>query len=845
MKQTATPPLEHAQPNRGLLTDLPEEVMTQRHLRVKCDPVRRCGTNNFEREGSVLDWRKGLPIGNGDFGAAVHGYPDNYSFHIAKNDVWWENVEGMDPYPTMSFAELRQRVAAGDASVKHDIRRTTAERLTAEPTPTGCARLSLQLCRAGTFYNVKEYLNMMNATASTEFCVSQNGVDGGPFWIQSFVSRLEEVLVIRLRPPQSLGEVRFELGRDAMEPTGPDLQSMTREAFDAKYQPRAAVDGALGWFTMPLSGGDSYTVMMASDSPALQLLANRGDIRGRGRPAAGPVTLFVTVVSSHDAADTVAEARRRITHARAVGFDTLCGEHGTWWSRFWRRSWVALPPGLSERAWYWGLYKAGSARRPGKVCPGYGAPWRKGSYLNWGVFCLNYEESKLNQGMLPTNHAELLEPWIAVVRRAAERLQRTTKRFYGLPGVCFPHAITWTGEPTGSASPLYNSTTLSVNTTGEAVKCAWDYYDYTGDLDFLRRVGYPLLKAAALFYRAYLQEDEQGPSTNSAGSPPAGSGQGHLAIFPSRYNEYDSWCEALDDFMRNSVSDLAMFRFVLMHAARAAGVLDMDPDLAADWNAAAARLPEYATWPDGSVKPSADWIERGFNPFGAPEVMDLWPVSATGEVDAWHGSETRRAIFCTTYKKLLGTDPTNTWDRCFPFIAAARMGDRDYAAKILAFLQKLPEAGNINRGDPPDAGDKDGHSPFVVDAGSAFPAEVVTEFLLQSHSDDIRLFPAAPLTGHYAFHSLRARGAFLVSSEFRDGSVPYALVQSLRGNRCRVVNPFGATAVRVRNLDTAAVVLDRAAGVDEILEFDTTPGHLYVLERSDCPLESVPVVALA
>ena len=828
MKPIVTPQLAQAQPNRGLLADLPEEVMTERHLRVKCDPVGRCGANNFEREGSVLDWRKGLPIGNGDFGAAIHGFPDQYSFHIAKNDVWWGNVDGIDPYPTLSFAELRERVAAGDVSVKHDIRRTTAERLTVETTPTGCARLSLQLCRAGTFYNVKEYLNMMNATASTEFCVSQNGLDGGPFWIQSFVSRLEEVLVVRLRPPQSLGEVRFELGRDALEPTGPDLQSMTRAEFDAKYQPRAAVDGALGWFTMPLSGGDSYTVMVASDSPALQLLANRGDIRGQGRPADGPVTLFVTVVSSHDAADTVAEARRRIELALAVGFDTICGEHGAWWSRFWRRSWVALPPGSSERAWYWGLYKAGSARRPGKVCPGYGAPWRKGNYLNWGVFCLNYEESKLNQGILPTNHAELLEPWIAVVHRAAERLKRTTERFYGLPGVCFPHAITWTGEPTGSTSPLYNSTTLSVNTTGEAVKCAWDYYDFTGDRDFLRRVGYPLLKAAALFYRAYLQEDEQG----------------RLVIFPSRYNEYDSWCEALDDFMRNSVTDLAIFRFVLTHAAQAARVLDMDPDLAADWTAAAARLPEYATWPDGSIKPSADWIERGFHPFGAPEVMDLWPVSATGEVDAWHGSETRRAIFLTTYQKWLGNDPTNTWDRCFPFIAAARMGDRDYAAKILAMLQKLPEAGNINRGDPPDVGDQDGHSPFVVDAGSAFPAEVVTEFLLQSHAGDIRLFPAAPLTGHYAFHSLRARGAFLVSSEFRDGKVPYALIQSLRGNRCRVVNPFGATGVRIRDLDTGAVVLNRPAAVDEILEFATETGHVLVIEKTACLLEEVPVVNL-
>ena len=805
--------------------------MTDRWLRVKCDPLRRCGTNNFEREGSVLDWRKALPIGNGDFGAAIHGYPDNHTFHIAKNDVWWDNVEGMDPYPAMSFAELRQRVTAGDPAVKHDIRRTATARLTAEPTPTGCARLTLQLCRSGTFYNVKEYLNMMNATASTEFCVSQNGEDGGAFWIQSFVSRLEEVLVVRLRPPQDpnhLGMVRFELGRDAMEPSGLARRRMAQEEFDARFQPRAAVDGALGWFTMPLSGGDSYTVMIASDSPALTLAADHGDVRGRGRPADGPVTLFLTVVSSHDAEDTVAEARRRIEHARAVGFGTIEAEHGNWWARFWRRSWVALPPGLSERSWYWGLYKAGSARRPGKVWPGYGAPWRKGNYLNWGCITLNYEESKYNLGLLPSNHAELLEPWIALVQRAAKRLKRTTERFYGLPGVCFPHAITWTGEP-ACCHPLYNSTALSVNTTGEAVKCAWDYYDFTGDKGFLRDVGYPLLKEAALFYRAYLQEDEQG----------------QLFIFPSRYNEYDSWCEAMDDFMRNSVTDLAMFRFVLVHAARAADTLQTDPELAAEWRAAAARLPEYAVWPDGTVKPSEDWVERGARPFAPhPDLFELWPVSATGEVDAWHGPDARRAAFVATYRKWLGHAPLTTWDRCFPFIAAARMGDREYASRILKHLQTIPEAGNIDRADPPDVGEHDGRCPFVVDAGSAFPAEVIAEMLLQSHAGEIRLFPAAPLTGHYAFHSLRARGAFLVSSEFRDGQVPYVLIQSLRGSVCRVANPFGEAAVRVRNLDTGRAILERQVTEDAILEFPIEMGHVVVVERADCPLERVPVIAL-
>ena len=134
---------------------------------------------------------------------------------------------------------------------------------------------------------------------------------------------------------------------------------------------------------------------------------------------------------------------------------------------------------------------------------------------------------------------------------------------------------------------------------------------------------------------------------------------------------------------------------------------------------------------------------------------------------------------------------------------------------------------------------------FVVDAGSAFPSEVVTEFLLQSHGGDIRLFPAAPLTGHYAFHSLRARGAFLVSSEFRDGQVPYALIQSLRGNLCRIVNPFGQTTLRVRDLDRSTVVLERAVAEDEILEFTTGIGSLYGLERADCPLEQVPLITLS
>ena len=40
------------------------------------------------REGPPADWKRGAPIGNGDFGAVMHGFPDALGFVIGKTDVW-------------------------------------------------------------------------------------------------------------------------------------------------------------------------------------------------------------------------------------------------------------------------------------------------------------------------------------------------------------------------------------------------------------------------------------------------------------------------------------------------------------------------------------------------------------------------------------------------------------------------------------------------------------------------------------------------------------------------------------------------------------------------------------
>ena len=177
----------------------------------------------------------------------------------------------------------------------------------------------------------------------------------------------------------------------------------------------------------------------------------------------------------------------------------------------------------------------------------------------------------------------------------------------------------------------------------------------------------------------------------------------------------------------------------------------------------------------------------------------------------------------------------------FGIISALRMGDRDYAKLALELLPKCREGGNLNRSDACDYDENnemkpDGQHSFFVDKGAAYLSEVITEMLLQSQGGVIRIFPAYPFEiGDAAFFSLRARGAFLVSAETRNGEPAYAIIRSLKGNDCRFMNVFGEK-ISVRDLETGEKISFEEADGDII--FKTEAEHEYAVENSDKPLES-------
>ena len=62
--------------------------------------------------------------------------------------------------------------------------------------------------------------------------------------------------------------------------------------------------------------------------------------------------------------------------------------------------------------------------------------------------------------------------------------------------------------------------------------------------------------------------------------------------------------------------------------------------------------------------------------------------------------------------------------------------------------------------------------------------------LLQSHSGVINIFPAIPSEWKdVRFNNLRAMGAFLVSSEMKDGKVIHLSVKAEKGGKMRIYIP--------------------------------------------------------
>ncbi len=75
----------------------------------------------------------------------------------------------------------------------------------------------------------------------------------------------------------------------------------------------------------------------------------------------------------------------------------------------------------------------------------------------------------------------------------------------------------------------------------------------------------------------------------------------------------------------------------------------------------------------------------------------------------------------------------------------------------------------------------------------------VSELLIQSVGDIIRVFPAWPREKSARFENLRAQGGFLVSAEQSDGRIKEIIVISTVGGHLRILDPWASTKIIERD----------------------------------------------
>ena len=112
----------------------------------------------------------------------------------------------------------------------------------------------------------------------------------------------------------------------------------------------------------------------------------------------------------------------------------------------------------------------------------------------------------------------------------------------------------------------------------------------------------------------------------------------------------------------------------------------------------------------------------------------------------------------------------------------------------------------------------------AIEDFSAIPAGI-NEMMLQSHEKVIRLFPCWPKNKDARFVNLRGYGAFLISSEMRDGEVTFIEIKSEKGKNLTIELPWNA-AIKKNGQEYGSekkgrtVILTNPGDVFELIKMD-------------------------
>ena len=760
---------------------------------------------------------EGLPVGNGDLGGMIWNHKNGFEIQINKNDLY-------DKTNSEAGATLR-----------------------------GGARLSIDLGMPAFEWiyldDFESRLSMRNANVSI--------TSRTPFMetvVNSWVASDKNVWFFKLHTECQNVHKEGNSIRVGLERWG----SRAFPGWYGGYTKDTSI--GLGNTTSKINGSDiileetfdglQFSVacrILPGAAKAQTISSNRAELE-TDRKYSHDIILVVSVVTSNESETPTKSAIDLLDQAESQTYEDQSAKHQAWWNNFWNQSFVHLGDDYIENIYYLRRYLMASSSRGRYPVVFNGGLWTwNHDVRNW-VTPHHWNTQQQYWGLASQNDCELMLPYLNTYFKLMPQAEKHAK----IRGA--DRSILWSEPHDFFGSMTFWQRGDMINNFTPACQIAgffWEYYQFTCDREFLEKSAYPFMKKAAEFYVQTLHWDDE---------------KNEYYIYPSQ--PYES---PRSNDLKNSITDRNVIASTMGACMEAAKILKKDTKKINEWRhiidhlwpipyreePGIGEVMQLAFNPDGSIYPSAENYGSWTNHFSANTSL-VFPSNLIG-IDDKDSREFKAAANVVENhapdKNAISPDP----------IVAARLGLGDVVldrmTNSIRRLQHFPQGlfYNIDHWynlslymDSVNQPDVTTQRDYIYDERAHYPkghpakpfiqcgmepmsiiGAAVNEMLLQSNEGKIRVFPAVPKGWNPAF-KLRARGAFIVSSAMEDDdSISGISIESLKGNRCKIVNPWEAGQVEIWNMDDKEKRIKFKIEESNVIVFKTQPGKSYIIKPKE------------
>ncbi|NJP39720.1 glycoside hydrolase family 95 protein [Oscillospiraceae bacterium HV4-5-C5C] len=743
-------------------------------------------------ETPAAGWNAALPLGNGTLGAMVFGRPEHELLQLNEDSIWGGRaLDRHNPDAAASLPDIRQLLRSG---------KTRAAEQLALQTLSGTPHSQRSYQTAGECYldfegqaNYQQYsrrLDLEQALQTVSYQIGQ-----ALYTREYLISYPDQVLAVRLRA-QNGGRLNFRA----------HLERCTNWMDEVQAQDGCSV--RLLW--RPAADQIAFCVK-------LTITACDGDVSTLGEfvkvSNATQAVLLLTICSSFREPDYPAVVDDRLRRAVNKGYELIKAEQCRDYQHLYQRMELRLgvedqaleqlptderlrrvragqsDPGLSQLYFDYARYLLIGSSRAGSLPATLQGIWNADLNPMWNSKYTININLEMNYWMTdPANLADCYSPYFELLDRVKENGKKTAREMYGCRGSVAHHNV----DISADTAPQDHYIPASYWVLGEVWLAThiWEHYDYTQDIDFLRRYIDVYEQAARFIYDFAIKND---------------AGQLVLSPSVSPENTYIKADGTTACMCEGATLDTEILTEFFRGYIKASQVLGLDPSVIEQATAFLNSLPPYKIGRYGQLQEWQEDYEEA-EP-GHRHISHLYALYPGTQFTRTRTPALLEAARVTLQRRLQAGGGHTGWSRAWIIAFWSRLGDGDLAYDNLLKLLEICTYPNLMDNHPLPESLNHGPDVFQID-GNLGAAAALMDMLFQSHEGFYHCLPAWPQAlGNGSVRGLKVRGGAEIGMRWENSQVTWLSIKPLQDEQREVL------------VNGRKQHLDLKAGQEKILSF--------------------------